>query len=470
MLKTLAWRLAYGLGLTSLIASLLRHYAYDDLFITFRYAENLARGLGFVYNPGQRLLSTTTPLFTLILAALQWLPVNTLTLAQWIGAASLGAGALALWELAQAWNAPRAAWAALLLYPFFPLLLSTLGSETPLALALCLWACASYARRRYHWAAIASALAVLTRMDAALVPLLLGLDYLLRERRLPPWRAVILFAALLAPWFIFSQLYFGQWLPATLATKQAQGQMLISQKFAPGFFTVFRGYATRWHYWLEAGLALIGLGWAGARQRRWLVFLAWPLVYFAAYSFLGVTRYFWYYAPLVPGFVMAAALGVETVWRAWQRLARPARRWAGAALLLVGAALLTAHGALVLRQSQQTDARYPLYRALGEWLRANTPPEASVGTLEVGIIGYYSQRPMIDFAGLIQPAVARQMAPTTTYADTTRWAIEQYRPAYLALNPAWFPALMQSLVWPSCSEQQRFSDSAREMVIYQCQW
>ena len=41
----------------------------DDAFITYRYAENLARGFGFVYNPGERVYGTTTPLLTLLLAA-----------------------------------------------------------------------------------------------------------------------------------------------------------------------------------------------------------------------------------------------------------------------------------------------------------------------------------------------------------------------------------------------------------------
>ncbi len=42
----------------------------DDAYITFRYARNLVRGTGFVYNPGERVLGTTTPLYTLVLAAL----------------------------------------------------------------------------------------------------------------------------------------------------------------------------------------------------------------------------------------------------------------------------------------------------------------------------------------------------------------------------------------------------------------
>ena len=42
----------------------------DDAYITFRYARNLAQGLGFVYNPGDHVLGTTTPLYTIVLSAL----------------------------------------------------------------------------------------------------------------------------------------------------------------------------------------------------------------------------------------------------------------------------------------------------------------------------------------------------------------------------------------------------------------
>ena len=39
----------------------------DDAYITFRYAQNLLSNQGFVYNPGEAVLGTTTPLFALIL-------------------------------------------------------------------------------------------------------------------------------------------------------------------------------------------------------------------------------------------------------------------------------------------------------------------------------------------------------------------------------------------------------------------
>ncbi|MFQ5921958.1 MAG: hypothetical protein ACE5M4_03875, partial [Anaerolineales bacterium] len=42
----------------------------DDAYITFRYARNLLDGHGLVYNPGEAVLGTTTPLFALLLSAL----------------------------------------------------------------------------------------------------------------------------------------------------------------------------------------------------------------------------------------------------------------------------------------------------------------------------------------------------------------------------------------------------------------
>ena len=40
----------------------------DDAYITFRYARNLADGLGLVYNPGEWVLGTTAPLWAIVLA------------------------------------------------------------------------------------------------------------------------------------------------------------------------------------------------------------------------------------------------------------------------------------------------------------------------------------------------------------------------------------------------------------------
>ena len=60
---------AFGLGM-GLWA---RAVILDDAMITFRVAENLAYGRGFVYNPGEYVQVTTTPLYTMLLAGGSWL-------------------------------------------------------------------------------------------------------------------------------------------------------------------------------------------------------------------------------------------------------------------------------------------------------------------------------------------------------------------------------------------------------------
>ena len=238
--------LVYLLVTSAILYTLLSQWAYDDPFITYRYSNNLARGLGFVYNPGERILSTTTPLFAMLLGLLHYISSDLPRLANIIGAVSLALGGLFLWDLSRTWNTPIAGWAALLLYPTFTLPAVTIGSETPLYIALCLGALMFYARQRYYLTAVFAALAVLARPDGVLVPVILGVDYLLRIRRPVLWKAALLFFCLVVPWFVFAWIYFGYPLPATLATKQQQGTMAISQTFGRGTLSIISWYLDSW--------------------------------------------------------------------------------------------------------------------------------------------------------------------------------------------------------------------------------
>ena len=68
----------------------------DDAFISFRYAINLGAGRGFVYNINEWVLGTTTPLWTLVLAALSHIGIP------------MGTGALMLSLVADIATAKRA--------------------------------------------------------------------------------------------------------------------------------------------------------------------------------------------------------------------------------------------------------------------------------------------------------------------------------------------------------------------------
>ena len=445
-------------------------WAYDDPFITFRYAENLRSSLGFVYNPGERVLSTTTPLYALLLAGLGYLWSDLPHLSNLISAFSLALGGGFLYLIGQRWKEPLAGLVAAVLFPFFPLMISTFGAETCFYVMLILGAFALHADGRYSGAIALAALATLTRADGVLVAVVMGVDLLIRHRRIP-WQSLILFALLVAPWYLFSWAYFGSPFPVTLAAKQHQAQMTISKSFAQGFLRLLRGYANQHLYWLHGALALLGIGYTFFRARRWLPLLSWGVLYFVSYTLLGVSRYFWYYAPLVPVVLAAVGLGVAAIRRC---LPSPlARGWRGVGLLILLLALLLWPQGNGLRYIHgHPDRRAGIYQEVGTWLAENTPPEASVGTLEVGIIGYYAHRWMVDFAGLIQPDVARQIGRETTYQDTALWSAQRYHPDYLVLNPDWFPRLMHDVVSERCVPLQIFVEEeySGELVVYECNW
>jgi hypothetical protein len=480
-------KIAYLALAAGWIYALLGGRGYDDPYITYRYAENLAQGQGFVYNSGERVLSTTSPLFTLLLAALRPMWADLPRLANLIGALSLAGGALLLWELARAWGTPLAGWAALVFYPTFPLLLSTLGSETPLYLALCLAAFHAWAMKRPRLAAAWAGLAALARPDGVLAAAAIAAASLAGLGRPPApgavrrslagaWQPALIYASILGAWGVFAWLYFGSPLPVTLAAKQAQGSMAISQTFLAGFVeTILPRYQARFPYPLLGLLALAGAAFSLLRRSPWLLVLGWTAAYFLGYSLLQVSSYFWYYAPLVPAFAALAGLGLDGLlpaagrWISQPRLRAALNKGlAGVLLLLV---IAPWHWAALLRLAQQPDPRLAIYRAAGEWIQANTPSQASLGLLEAGIIGYYARRPVVDFAGLLQPEVARQFSRQTTYEDGAVWAADRYRPEYLLLQEGLFPRLEQGYA-ARCRQAQRFAGAAygypADLILFDC--
>lgn len=460
-----AWSLALGaLTLAGLLLFFGRH-GNDDAYITFRYADNLLAGNGLVYNVGERTLSTTTPLYALLLAGLGLLWRDLPAVACVASALALVLAAVLLAKLAWDHGQRDVGLVAAMLLALSPLLLLSFGAETCLYVALILAGFYAYdrslgepggrgagtqARRsRGHLMLAATALAgaAMIRPDGVLAAGTLGAYHLIQRRPLP-WQAVALYAGLVCGWYAALALYFGSPIPVTLLAKQQQGQMAISTRFAPGFVALVLEYARLPFYWLHGLLALLGLGRVVTRDRYWLPLLAWTGLYFGAYTLLGVSRYFWYYAPLLPALVVLVAEGASMLARSAWRMAlgtresfRPlAKALAGLLLLLV---LLPPIIGLVA-VAWRPDPRLVVYREIGQWLMANTPPQASVGVLEVGIIGYYAQRHIVDFAGLVQPDVARQLTASSDYQDSAAWAIRAYQPDYVVLHRTAFDAVAGS--------------------------
>jgi len=436
----LAWPLALVVGL-SLFAVLYRR-GYDDPYITYRYAANLAAGYGFVYNPGVATLSTTAPLFGLILAPVALIGWSVPLVANLIGCLCHAAGGLALYRLGHLWRDPLIGATAALLYLLFPLPLTTLGSETLPAMALALWSFVAAVQGRQWLTGLLTGMLVWLRPDGILVgpfALLIALltDRRWRDWRRWPWRAALLWGAIVVAGIGLAWLVYGAPLPSTLYAKQRQALIPGSYDFVDRLLVTLTGYLRQPFYWFVFAVSAVGMV-AVWWRRWWLVPIGWAFTYGLAYTVLGVAGYFWYVAPLLIGLAPAFGLGIRVLFDGLSRIGGRRLALIGLAVALIGSAVWLSGS--VMRIGQQIDQRLVVYRAAGEWLAAYTAPTATVATLEIGIVGYYAQRPMIDFAGLVQPDIAGQLGPGH-YIAAASYAIDRYRPDYLVLYEHIFPLL-----------------------------
>jgi hypothetical protein len=151
-----------------------RNFIPDDAYITYRYARNLSLGRGFVYNPGEHVLGTTTPLYTLLLAAIAYLThIEISNISLLIGAISLWVSAGLLFNLGveQDW---KFATTSAVIYLTNPFLSRFVGMESLFLLAMFLLTNYAYLRRKLLLTALLGGLLTLVRYEMLFFVLLIG--------------------------------------------------------------------------------------------------------------------------------------------------------------------------------------------------------------------------------------------------------------------------------------------------------
>jgi hypothetical protein len=198
-------------------------------------------------------------------------------------------------------------------------------------------------------------------------------------------------------------------------------------------------------------LVLLGLVTILIQRRIWLPLLVWIALYTTAYSLLEVAAYWWYQLPILFVAQICFALGAVKLVELLARGAKATRRRAGIALASALVALIAINlvGPTVnsIRQ-YQGDPRAKSYLAVAEWVRENTQPTESVAFVEVGYLGFYTDNPILDLAGLVSPHVL----PHVAEGDFTK-GFWQNQPDYYLYLPD-FDYLLGEVVADPRFEQQ----------------
>jgi hypothetical protein len=397
----------------------LRFQALDDAYITLRAASNWAAGNGPVFNAGELVESTTSPLWTALLAAgvragapAEYL-LGALGLVFAAAAAALSClvatemGGLVAGATAGGLIAALPTWTG---WTFSGMEVSLAG----LAIGAAAW---SAARARPVASGLLCAVAALTRPESLVVVPVLAFFASATVGR-PRLRPLLCFAAAcalpLGAALIARHAYFGAWVPNTYVAKRS----------GLGAFAVVRGAVYVGSFFLLHPALTLAIGWTAASPRRLKKCIAATCIAFVAAVAWEGGDHCGNYRLIAPGLPLAcAAAGSLAARFRWPALA-------GAVVVAtaplpaitglvdpVGSFGPSRPGTKFLRDEAGLTRNA---REAGEALAAL--PRGTVATVTIGAIGYYSGRPILDLVGLADQTIARSphlagVAPGHDHAD-----------------------------------------------------
>lgn len=435
-------------------------FPMDDTYIHFVYARNLAEHGKLMFNsPNEKGVGTSSPLWVLLLAAgyRAGIPLHLLAKGLGIGALIILAAALYL-LLRPLWGTIAAlggALAAILSGPVVWFALS--GMETTLFLALGLGALLAYRTERWLWVGILFGLLTLTRPEGLALALAIGFLEIGRRRSVPRHlvMAAILCTAIVSPWFIYLYLRTGHFLPTSGLSKHVTttlGVRLVAEQ-NPVLGTLARltplTYVGLWaiyltefvlggmtlppprlpvgtvvgnpHYtfslWAAVGLAgMVGPliwrtasrvgalrrwpGWLRDPVRRpWLAFALWLILHNLCYmAFLPVPGTASRYGAVNH---IALWLGLVAGLLAFPHRSLLQRVWAVGLAVLLLASILYWNGVYDANLEHMQNVRI----AAAHFVRDHIPPDEPCAAFDIGAVRYFSDRPIADLYGLIDPEV-----------------------------------------------------------------
>jgi hypothetical protein len=399
-------------------------YASEDAYITFRYARHLVEGYGLTYNPGERVMGFTSPLWTLWNAlgyALTRDPVL------WSRASACAADLVTLagltWLLER--HASRAsAWCFAVFFAAWPYFsaVTVSGMENGVLVALVVLAAVLLERRRGAAGPVLAA-AALMRPEGVVAALVLALRARARERLAALGLAAAGLAALGA--------YYGTIVPQSVHAK-------ASIYGTPGpwsgrhwwdWFVPFplgdwpvtsEGSALFAMAVVTAPAAVLGAAALGrARHTAPAVAVAALVAVWLGYAALGVAYFYWYLVVPLVGVAVLAAVGLP-------RLVRSRAAYAALALFVAGTWTIVPG----LYQARAA-AEYLGFAGTAKYLAANARTGEKVMLEPIGIVGYFNRLVVVDEVGLVSPRVAeRRREGAGWMADT----IARERPEWLVVR------------------------------------
>ncbi len=421
----LSKRAAIGLGLLLPVVLVginmwrVRSFTIDDAYISYRYARNLARGLGLVYNAGERIEGYTNFLWTVLLAGAIRVGLDPDVTAKILGALS-AFGALgftyllaerlkpfevlpcvATWLLAS--SIVFSGYAVFGLETSFFVFLLLAGTwlffrESDAAVAALPKPDRGAWNRALPLSGLVFGLAGITRPEA---PMYIGILMLFLGRRFFSGQNILrgaLFVLPVAAHVLWRRSYYGTWLPNTLSAKTGD----LSAQIGWGW-DYFQKYATTVGPVLYLGIFGVAVSYV-ARRREALAFAV-IAVLVAAYivcvggDWMPAYRFA---SPFEPFAFLLVDLAARDIIDRRSRVATLAFAGFAAVVMAQRGGSLESGRRWILNEDRAWRDRT---EGTARWLLEHKPGTLALG--DIGYIGYVTDYPILDLLGLVDPVISK---------------------------------------------------------------
>ncbi|MCD6385171.1 hypothetical protein J7M23_05270 [Candidatus Sumerlaeota bacterium] len=420
----------------------------EDAFITFRYVENVARGEGLVYNPGERVEGFSNFLWLMILVVFRLLGLDVLTVSK-VLAAGANSGLMIFCTLLLRSLLRALAERRYLRLPSLVLVLPALfiffnpmlhyhadrGLETCFYAMLLVMAGWLFAEQKWIPAGLGFSAVALTRPEGifyAGVALLFLIWLMIWQSKTNAslhynqlLKFVVPIFVLFGGFLIWRRLYFGYWLPNTVYAKVSK----LNFYYNPSTGLLWQ-FIKSWSFLPVIAVAgsVVILFYERDFRLRWrlLFLLALPvtvLLYTLGIGYI-LAAPFRHYVPSVPFFIVLLSFLCAYAYT---------RRAGGRARLLVSACIIILLGlnfytynnldmprsrlhcrTIDFLKHRDFKQRWEWYleppvwlgAEVGRWLNQNIPHNALLAADQMGQLGYYSGHHIIDLLGLMDTEIA----------------------------------------------------------------
>ena len=450
-------------------------FPLDDAWIHQAYARNLAQYGGWFYFPGNMGNGSTAPLWTFLLAIGYRLNLPNLMWTYLLGVLFLVGTALLGYRILKRYHPDQphlALWGALFLCGEWHLVWASVsGMETPLITCLITAVFLGVIQEKINgWlVGFLAGLAVWVRPDALtlLGPILFIIVFNTtpkNDKLLVAGKMVFSFLMVFIPFLLFNQITSGHWMPNTFYAKQAEYAILQNE---PLFLRFGKLMAQPW---IGAGVLLlpgfIYTAYQSIRKKKieiiaWVLFwLGYVLIY--AVSLPVTYQHGRYQMPSMPVYFILGLIGSFDLMILIKR-SRPGLLIKKSWILSLIIVWLAFNILGVEAYSQDTAIIQNEMVKTAQWISQNTPSNSIIAAHDIGALGYWGDRKIIDLAGL----VSSDVVPIIRDETQLREYLNNVHADYLMTFPTWYPILVKDKTLVYQSDDYHVIEAGGEnMTVY----